>query len=51
MNDHRLEEAEENFRRKQITTSYQFYHAGYSAPKKVTNNVFKFKSLGEVFFS
>ena len=43
-----LEEAEENFRRKQITTTYQFYHGGYSVPKENKKNVFEFKSLDKV---
>jgi len=36
----RLEEAEEKFRRKQLTTSYQFYHGGLSAPKNTSVNIF-----------
>jgi hypothetical protein len=42
-----LEEAEEKFRRKQLTTSYQFHH-GYSLSKPKKFNIFEFKTLQKV---
>jgi hypothetical protein len=43
----RLEEAEEMYRRKQLTTSYQYHH-GYSLHKPKKGNIFEFKTLQKV---
>lgn len=43
----RLEEAEEMYRRKQLTTTYQYHH-GYSLHKPKKGNIFEFKTLQKV---
>jgi hypothetical protein len=43
----RLQEAEEKYRRNQLTTTYQYHH-GYSLSKPIRDNIFHFKTLQKV---